>query len=243
MSYPIRFDEGMRLLDVDLDGDFDLVHHDAFETRLFVNNGGTFDQGTVIDGLPDGSTYGFGMNVCDFNGDGFEDVVVAHNDSAPGTGLPRLLVNVGGRFVRSDLPAFAPFYNDLKACADLDGSGLPDIVSRIARGTADFRRLMTRGVPAGTITVRVEGALARPVQQGRQVRVRPLAQPLATLLRVVEGGSGYMSQNGYDLSVPTPWAGDHEVAVRFKTGWVTTTARPGDILTIREDGTILAGLQ
>ncbi|MGE0814591.1 MAG: FG-GAP-like repeat-containing protein [Vicinamibacterales bacterium] len=243
MSLPIRFDEGMRLLDVDLDGDFDYVHHDAFETRLFVNNGGTFDQGTVIDGLPDGSTYGYGINVCDFNGDGFEDVIVAHNDAVSGTGLPRLLVNAGGRFVRSDLPPFSPRYNDLKACVDIDGSGLPDIVSRISTGTSGFRRLMTRGAPAGTITVRAEGMLGQKNQQGRLVRIRPLAQPLATLLRVVEGGSGYMSQNGYDLVVPTSWAGDHEVAVRFKTGWVTTTARPGDVLTIREDGTILTGLQ
>ena len=78
---PLLFDEGLRLFDIDLDGDFNLVHHDSFITRLFKNDGGTFGAGVEVEPDPAGSTFGFGLTVCDVNGDGFEDVIVANNDS------------------------------------------------------------------------------------------------------------------------------------------------------------------
>ena len=59
----------------------------------------------------------------------------------------------------------------------------------------------------------------------------------------IGAGSGYMAQNGYDLLVAAPWPGEYDVEVRFANGWVRTTARPGDVLTIRADGTVATGLQ
>ncbi len=75
------------------------------------------------------------------------------------------------------------------------------------------------------------------------MQVRPLTGPPRVMLRPVESGSGLLAQNGYDLLVATPWDGDYEVAVRFAGGWVRTTGRAGDALTIRADGTVLTGLQ
>ena len=101
---PARFDEGMRLVDLDMDGDFDLVHHDGYVTKLYRNLGGVFDEGTDVDGSPDFSTFGYGLNVCDINGDGFEDVVVANNGPYVGptpVREPHLLINVGGTLMRS----------------------------------------------------------------------------------------------------------------------------------------------
>jgi hypothetical protein len=94
-----------------------------------------------------------------------------------------------------------------------------------------------------TITLRIVDAEGRRNQQGRAVRLRPLAAPGRTLLRTVESGSGYLSQNGYDLLVAAPWPGDYEVEVRYAGGWVRATARPGDVLTIRADGVVAAGLR
>ncbi len=252
-QHPIEFDEGMRLFDADLDGDLDLVRNNSFLTRFHRNDDGTFDAGTIVDGNENGDTFGYGLNVCDVNGDGFEDVVLPSNDRTTTVGVPHLLVNVNGTLVPSAIEAGTAVANDLLACADLDGSGTPDVVSRwTVGGTSSFglpirlvqmRTLRNREAATDTITLRIVDAEGRRNQQGRSVRLRPLAAPGRTLLRTVESGSGYLSQNGYDLLVAAPWPGDYEVEVRYAGGWVRATARPGDVLTIRADGVVAAGLQ
>lgn len=254
-NLPILFDEGMRLFDVDLDGDFDLVHHDSYVTRLFTNQRGRLDAGREIDGMPPGSTFGYGLNICDVNGDGFEDVIVANNSAEAAVGQPRLLVNVGGSLQRSEAaPTPVPVMNDLLACADVDRSGLPDVISRWTEAPdvvpdeptprlVRYRTYLTRGGSGPTIGLRIVGESGQRNQQGRIVRVRPLSGPQRTMTRVVESGSAYMAQNGYDLLVAAPWPGDYEVAVRFAGGWVRTTARAGRQLTIHADGTVVPGLR
>ena len=254
LQTPVLFDEGLRLFDVDRDGDFDLVHHDSFITRLFKNHGGTFDAGVELDPDPAGSTFGYGLTVCDVNGDGFEDVIVANNDKAAFTGQPRLLLNVGGTLVRSDLETSTPRYNDLLACADLDGSGLPDLVSRWLEpvgfkpdgrplSAGRFRVYRNRSASGPPLRVRVLGADGARNQQGRIVHIRPVNGPDSTILRAVESGSNLLAQNGYDVLMPAPWPGPYEVSVRFADGWVRTTARAGDALTIRANGVVDSGLQ
>ena len=254
LGMPILFDEGMRLFDVDLDGDFDLVHHDSHVTRLYTNDQGTFGAGVTVDGDPEGSTIGYGLNVCDINGDGFEDVLVANNRRDTGIGHPHLLLNIGGALVPSDWATAPAVYNDLLACADLDRSGLPDVIDRWTEEVTSapsnptvrlvrYRTYLNRGATDAPIRLRIVGAGGARNQQGRIVRVRPLDGPDRTLLRVVESGSGYMAQNGYDLLVATPWGGDYEVAVRFATGWVRTTARAGDELTIYANGAVVPTLR
>ena len=236
---PIAFDEGMRLFDVDLDGDFDLVHHDGYVTRLYQNAGGTFDEGRVVNGEPGlADTMGYGLNVCDVNGDGFQDLLLANNSTADFTGAPLLLVNVGGVLQSSDFVAATSAYNDLLACADLDRSGLPDVVTR----WNGYRSLMNQAVAGPVIRLRVVGAHGERNQQGRVVRVSPIAASGRTMLRVVDSGSGYMAQNDYDLLIAAPWAGDYEIAVRVAGGWVRATAAPGDRLTIAADGVVTPGL-
>jgi len=253
LQHPIEFDEGMRLFDADHDGDLDLVHNNSFLTRFHRNDAGTFDTGVIVDGNEAGDTYGYGLNVCDVNGDGFEDVIVPSNDRTTTVGLPRLLVNAGGVLVPSEIEAGTPVANDLLACADLDRSGTPDIVSRWTVGgmssfnlpvrLVQMRTLRNRESATDVITLRIVDAQGRRNQQGRTVRLRPRAVPGRTLLRAVESGSGYLSQNGYDLLVAAPWPGEYDVEVRYAAGVVRTTARPGDVLTIRADGTVLPGLQ
>ena len=45
---PVRADQGLKLIDVDLDGDLDLLHHDGAVTRLYRNAAGVFDAGTIV---------------------------------------------------------------------------------------------------------------------------------------------------------------------------------------------------
>ncbi len=209
---------------------------------------------SIVDPTQGGSTFGFGLNVCDVNGDGFEDLLVANNDrNAGNTGYPRLLLNVGGTLVRTSFGLGAARYNDLMACADVDGSGLPDVVGRWSATVVTtpggepnqiggYRSYRNQGTAEPTIRLRVLGATGARNQQGRLVRVRPMNAPDKTLLRVVESGSGLQAQNGYDLLFAAPWPGPYEVSVRFADGWVETTANPGDALTIRADGAVVPGL-
>jgi hypothetical protein len=145
-------------------------------------------------------------------------------------------------------------YNDLLACADVDGSGLPDMIGRwteeAPRPTpaqpvrnVRFRNLVNRGASESMMRLRIVEHDGARNQQGRVVRIRPLGGPDRTMLRVVESGSGYMAQNGYDLLVAAPWPGEYEVAVRFPGGWVRTTARAGAALTIHAHGAIVPGLR
>ncbi len=230
-------DQGLALADVDLDGDLDLVRHDGTFTRLYRNTGGVFGAGEILQG--DAARTGAGLAVCDLTGDGFEDILVASNDVATGTGTPRLLVNVDGQFVPSTIPDETALdtgdlvdFNDLLACADTNGDGTVDVFARW--GT--YRSLVGRLGNPSTIRIRVLGGGGEFNQQGRIVRIVPAGAPGRTLMRVVESGSGLRAQGDYDVLVPAPWPGEYAVSVRFASGWIDATAEAGDRLTIYADG-------
>jgi hypothetical protein len=245
-NMPLRADQGLKLSDVDLDGDLDLIHHDGAVTRLYRNSAGAFDSGTIVYENTNVPTFGFGLNVCDVNSDGFEDVVIASNVTATGTGVPKLLINVNGQLTLSALPKETTAgtnnlvaHNDLIACGDFDNNGVIDI---IARWGQTYRMLRTALPLASRITIRVLGSGGEHNQQGHIVRIVPRSAPTRILTRVIESGSGLRSQNQYDLLVGTQWTGTHDISVRFRNGPVTATAEPGESLTIYEDGRVVTGL-
>ncbi len=242
---PVLADQGLKLIDVDIDGDLDLIHHDGAVTRLHLNVAGVFGAGTIVyeSAVP---SFGFGLNVCDVNTDGFDDVIIANNVTATGTGVPKLLVNVAGQLLPSavqreivagsnDLVA----HNDVIACGDVDGSKTVDILSRW--GTT-YRLLRAANTLATPIRIRVLGAGGERNQQGRVVRITPEGMPDRIMTRVIESGSGLRAQNQYDLLVGAPWPGDYDISVRFAAGTVTTTVQQGDLVTIYSDGRVVDGL-
>jgi hypothetical protein len=243
---PVRADHGLKLIDVDLDGDLDLVHHDGVAIRLHRNTGGVFDAGTIVAEDTTQATFGEGLSACDINTDGFEDVVFARNATATGTGTPRLLVNVAGALTPSGIPSGSTAAgdlvaaNDLLACADIDANGVADILAR----WGPAYRLLAAALPLTTrIRIRVLGAGGERNQQGRVVRIAPQGAPGRIMTRVIESGSGLRAQGQYDLLVGAPWPGEYDIAVRFGNGTVNATAEPGDDLTIYADGRVVTGLQ
>jgi hypothetical protein len=242
-NVPVLADEGLKLFDVDLDGDLDLAHHTSAATRLFRNLDGVFDGGEIVDAatIP---AVGLGLNACDVNGDGFEDVIVARNNVISGRGTPRTLLNIDGdlhvsavqRGTAANPDAFlSP--NFALACGDQGNDGMIDILSR--RGGDETLRLLRGATPLSRrIRLRIVGPGGERNQQGRIVRVVPEGFPNRIMARVVDSGSGLRSQNQYDLLVGTPWPGDYTVTVRFAAGDVTTTLESGDAKIISEDGTI-----
>jgi hypothetical protein len=240
-NMPVRADEGLKLIDIDLDGDFDLLHLDGAVTRLYRNTAGVFDAGAIVneDAV---STFGSGLNACDINSDGFEDVLIASNLTATGTGVPKLVVSVAGTLMPSavqrelvadsnDLVA----HNDLLACGDVDGNGVIDV---IARWGTNYRLMRAELPLTRRIRLRVVGGGGEQNQQGRIVRITPQEMPNRIMTRVIESGSGLHSQSQYDLLVGAPWPGEYEITVGFASGDVTTTAAAGDELTIFADGRV-----
>jgi hypothetical protein len=244
---PVRADQGLKLADVDLDGDLDLIHHDGAVTLLHRNSAGVFGVGTVINEDTTQATFGFGLNVCDVNGDGYDDVLVANNVTATGKGVPKLLINVNGQMMASALPDEITAgtgdliaHNDLIACGDVDSNGIIDIVSRWGQTYRQLRAGLT--LPTH-IRIRVLGSGNERNQQGRVVRIVPRSAPNRIMTRVIESGSGLQSQNQYDLLVGAPWLGTYDISVRFADGVVNATAEPGRAITIFEDGRVEAGLK
>ena len=242
-NVPVIADEGLKLIDVDLDGDFDLIHHDGALTRLFRNVGGMFDGGEVLD-APQVPSTGLGLNACDINGDGFEDVIVARNGVDSGRGTPRTLLNVNGSLLFSATqrgttanPGSLLAPNARLACGDEDANGMIDFISRWGPG-GSYRLLRGASSLSRRIQLRIVGAEGTRNQQGRIVRVVPDEAPTRIMTRVVDSGSGLQAQNMYDLLVGAPWPGDYTVTVRFAGGDVTTTLQAGDAKIIFEDGTV-----
>ena len=238
---PVREDVGLKLIDVDLDGDLDLIHRTDSATRLYRNTNGVFDDGTIV-GAEVGSGVGAGLAVCDTNGDGFEDVWFPGNTRAGNAGTPRLLVNVNGSLTNSAVQKGIPSdpdslvaHVDRLACGDQNNDGMMDVLTRWGEA---YRLMRTPGTLTKRIRLRIEGAGGERNQQGRVVRVVPEGQPNRIMTRVVESGSGLRSQNMYDLLFGAPWAGDYDVTVRFATGEVTATVKAGDAKIIFADGRV-----
>ncbi|MBM2854767.1 MAG: hypothetical protein HW417_1695 [Steroidobacteraceae bacterium] len=244
---PVRADQGLKLADIDLDGDLDLIHHDGAVTRLYLNAAGVFDGGTIVNEDTTQATLGLGLNACDVNGDGFEDVLVAKNVVATDKGVPKLLINVNGQLMASAIPdeivkdsGDLIAHNDLIACGDVDNNGVIDFVSRWGQS---YRLLRAASSLSTRIRIRVLGSGGEHNQQGRIVRIVPRSYPNRIMTRVIESGSGLQSQNQYDLLVGAPWLGTYDIAVRFRNGVVNGTVEPGGAVTIFEDGRVETGLK
>jgi hypothetical protein len=240
-NVPVRADAGLKLVDIDLDGDLDLVHHARTETRLHRNAGGVLDAGKLI-GVETVATTGLGVNACDINGDGFEDVFVARNDPTTLKGVPKLLANVNGDLLPSAIqegttadPDGLVAPNNKISCGDLDLDGMIDVLARWGKAYRLMRAPITL---SRRIRLRILGAGDDRNQQGRIVRVTPLEAPTRVMTRVVDSGSGLQAQNMYDLLVGAPWPGDYSVTVGFAAGDVTTTVKAGDAKIIFSDGRV-----
>ncbi len=238
---PAIADTGLRLADLDLDGDLDLVHRTGSVTRLFRNSGGVFDDGQIIGEVP-GDQFGFGLTACDINSDGFEDLVIADNSLPSGLGAPKILVNVNGELLLSATqqgtaanPDSLVDRNDYLACGDQNSDGLADVLAQ----WGNTYRLMRGASPLSRrIRLRIVGGDGDRNQQGRIVRLVPEDQPNRILTRVVESGSGLRSQGMYDILVGAPWPGDYTVTVGFAAGDVTATVTAGDAKIIFADGRV-----
>ena len=109
-----------------------------------------------------------------------------------------------------------------------------DLVARIDFDLVVLRNDRPRS--ATSFTIDVLDADGRANQFGRVVHITPEAGSGTTMTRVVDSGSGYLSQNQYELLVNSAYIGAHKIDVAFLgfTGEATIT---GDAdVTVYNDG-------
>ena len=173
----------------------------------------------------------FGINVADLNGDGREDIIV---DSGAFT-TAYIALNTGLRFERNPVSMFEAMVVGQISVADFDGDGRLDLV--LAPGGAQMvARNVSPLANRQALTIEIVDAIGRRNQFGRVARIRPDSMPGVTMTRVVDGGSGFLSQTPYTLTVPTPYAGTHRIDVRFAASTVSFAMQPGERIRVYADG-------
>jgi hypothetical protein len=210
---PLRFDEGLKFLDFDNDGRLDLLlQHPSEGPQLWRGTGdGRF---ALVPVQADVYARSYGVNACDLNGDGFEDLIFAPGD----TTRTRILLNTGrGSFIENPLTTLDGVGGDVMACGDYDGDGRLDIGRRGGSGL-EIVRNTTSHSGFSTLTLDVVDADGAHNQYGRVARIRPRQAPTVTYTRVVDGGSGFLAMGQYALLVRTPYTGQFDVTVPFAGG-------------------------
>jgi hypothetical protein len=257
---PLHHDEGAKFFDLDNSGALALLTDGAESSEAGGDGVGVF----VYDGLGQFVDHSdvfphfymdsaWGIQATDVDGDGRADIVLAGGCDASFVPTPEnyncvlegnphvpphLLVNRGGVFVPHDFyqDGVAPeqvTWFDAPAAADFDLSGSVDLVLRSSALTP----FLNEATSADTIVVSIVGANGEHNQAGRVVRVSPLLRPDIVMTQVVDGGSGYLANSQYDLTFATPYAGSYRITTRFAGASYTTTARSGQHVTLRANGT------
>jgi hypothetical protein len=229
-------DEGAKFLDWDNDGHLDLLllrwnWGPAHGPRLFEFTGSQFIERTLAlfertptckqpatqatalfwSSRPLTTTSDdAGINVYDLDNDGLEDVVVSGD-----SGGSVIFRNYGCGFV--EVPASElggrPGGGGSVAMADLAGDGKIDAIYPDENDHAYYINTTPTPVPS-SFTVEVVGPNGEHNQFGRVIQVYP-PNTEQIYTRVVDSGSGYLSQNQYPILVGTPFSGPHTVKVFF----------------------------
>ncbi|TMQ71520.1 MAG: hypothetical protein E6K81_09890, partial [Candidatus Eisenbacteria bacterium] len=211
MGLPLVSDGAARWVDYDDDGDLDLSLRTASGPRLFRNDGATFTEVTSAAGLP---AVGFmwGDSWADVDNDGDLDLYLSRL-SQPA----RLYLNQGdGTFLMD--PSFnLDDSSGLTAWADDDGDGDMDLH---VEGTSRHRLENTMDSRAGFarswLKVVVLDAQGKRTAYGATVRVRRVDGTSGQVqARVVDGGSGYLSQTEYAVHVGVAPAGRYALSVSY----------------------------
>lgn len=240
VGLPERFDEGIRFMDWNNDGNLDLILQTPYQgPALFEFSGHSFQFRAGIWPVDLNYARAYGLNTADLDNDGLEDVVIGS-----GLGEPKVFRNTGSAFelvVDSGIVG-ARVYTSA-AFGDLNQDGRLDVILRVDRpsrkGNLDHYVNESPVRAHSYFTLEVLGADGRQTQGGRVVRIWPENSPGTVFTRVVESGSGFLSQNQYPILVGTPYSGSHAVSVRFSDRVVGLKIRPGEFKQVLANGRVI----
>jgi hypothetical protein len=165
-----------------------------------------------------------------------------------------LMLNQGnGTFLRDTTVSLADG-SGLSAWADYEQDGDMDLhVEAYGRHLFVNTRSQRSGFAGSYVRVAVLDAAGRNTQYGATVRMRRLDGPSSVQTRVVDGGSGYLTQSEYTVHFGAAPMGHYAIEVRFPShpasplvvdstnvswlGNVVPSSLDGQLITIRRDGT------
>jgi hypothetical protein len=240
-NFPLGFDEGLQFLDWNNDGVFDLITQYPYSDvgpQLYEANGTEFTLRENAFQLGR-HHFAYGLNSYDVNGDGRIDVLSSGGrvigDSLPH--YPNLYINTPDGFRRQEYADYQVFdTNDINAFADFDRSGTIDFVTRFATN----RVFLNRARSTNVLRIRLLDANGVQNQFGRVVRIHSDLDPGVILARAVDSGSGYLSNNQYQLLVSLPRAGTYTIEAVFRRGIVRVpNVKARESVDIYEDGRIV----
>ena len=218
---PERFDEGVKFIDWNNDGDLDLILHDPSSGPMLYDwNGQTFTPSNAVSSHSYFQSYG--LNTYDINNDGYEDIFPASGKSCK---TPILLNNKGKYFAELYIDAIGGWCSGSLSFADFNDDGMIDLLTLFGGLTIAINTSKIAG--GGTITIDVRDANGLRTEQGRIVHVVPVEHPTTVYTRIVDGGAGYLSQTDYLIHVGTPYVGEHQVTVYYPDGQVKFLAQAG----------------
>ncbi len=215
VGLPAVFDEGSEFVDYDNDGDLDLYLRTVAGGRLFRWDGAAFEDVTARSGIP-ATTLMWGDSWADVDHDGDVDLLYFSR-----TEPARLLINHGNGTFHEDR-AFSRLgvMADNSAWGDYDNDGDLDVVVganawRLYRNELDS----SAEFPNSYLQVVVLNAQGHRTQHGATVRLRRADVDDGQIqTRVVDGGSGYLSQNQYATHFGVVAGGVYAIEVVFPSG-------------------------
>ena len=231
---PVRFDEGMKFIDWNNDGVLDILMQDPFDGPQMYESIGTLLYARR-DIFPPQALFGaYGLNSYDVDNDGWVDVLLAGGHSGPSV----IHTNEQTHFSPVGFPIGDDSPGDALAVGDFNDDGLIDVVKHSTVDLFLEVALNTTAAAGRSFEVELVDALGRRNQFGRVIRVSPASRPDLRYTRVVDGGSGYLSQGQYPILVGTPYDELHHGEARFAEGVVQFDVTPGERIRVYADGRV-----
>lgn len=224
----ITADEGICFVDLDNDGDLDLVFNPSidgiYRVMVFENINGDLIDRTSSVGVNDSLLLNhWGVTSMDVDNDGLKDLLIGFRyEGGVVLGDFLALKNIGG-FVFADWTEpwglkfqWPDYFVDLVAPADFDNDGHVDFfVNGHFQGNKIWRNESRGGE---YLRVRVVGERGQENQFGARVFLRQPALPNSVLTDFVGAGPGYNVKGMYDIHFAVLGDSSYEIEVVFPSG-------------------------
>lgn len=245
---PMLFDEGLNVADINNDGQFDVIYFrpDNGPIVYYRMNDKFFENRCTVQAKKDLYT---GMNVFDINADGWLDIMEAWRPVEKGRsyvlyGSPK---GLNARRVKWWEFNYDPFLSREEMIASaieapsffrINDDYLIDLVVNTDSGGQRIFINKTK-IRSSAFEIELVDKNGLRNQQGRKITLYSPKDPSKLMARLVDAGSGYLTQSQYPVLFYSLQKGPHLGKAYFSNNVVDFIVKPGQKLRIYEDGRIV----